>query len=151
MSVLVLNSGSSTLKLQLVLTDLDRITQNRDERFCRGLIERIRGEARLAVETALVILTGGTGENSPEVRRRISEGLERAELRLDEAGNQQAVGSEGHQSSLQAYVIPTDEELLSARDTVDCIANELRRSVIRAPWGRADEEGTSCGLSSQAR
>ena len=36
MNVLVLNSGSSTLKFQLIATDLDRIKQNADERLCRG-------------------------------------------------------------------------------------------------------------------
>lgn len=75
-----------------------------------------------------IVFTGGIGENSPEVRRRICEGLEWAGLRLDEEKNQQTVGSEGQISSdnstLHAYVIPTDEELLIARDTVRCIQRE---------------------------
>ena len=51
MNVLVLNSGSSTLKFQLIATDLDRIKQNTDERLCRGLIEGIGREAIITVET----------------------------------------------------------------------------------------------------
>jgi acetate kinase len=51
MNVLVLNSGSSSLKFQLIATDLGRITRNNDERLCRGLIERIGGEAIIAVHT----------------------------------------------------------------------------------------------------
>jgi acetate kinase len=51
MNVLVLNSGSSTLKFQLIATDLDRIKQNADERLCRGLIEGIDREAIITVET----------------------------------------------------------------------------------------------------
>jgi acetate kinase len=51
MNVLVLNSGSSTLKFQLIATDLDRIAQNNDKRLCRGLIERIGGEAIIEVHT----------------------------------------------------------------------------------------------------
>src|SRR5262249_11739812 len=51
MKVLVLNSGSSTLKFQLIATDLDRIKQNKDERLCRGQIERIGGEAIITVQT----------------------------------------------------------------------------------------------------
>jgi acetate kinase len=49
-NVLVLNSGSSSLKFQLIATDLERIQQNADERLCRGLIERIGGEAIITVE-----------------------------------------------------------------------------------------------------
>jgi acetate kinase len=75
-----------------------------------------------------IIFTGGIGENSPEIRRRILEGLEWAGLTLDDARNQQAVGSEAQitttDSRLHAFVIPTDEELLIARDTVRSIADE---------------------------
>ena len=51
MNVLVLNSGSSSLKFQLIATDLDRISRSTDERLCRGQIERIGGEAIIAVQT----------------------------------------------------------------------------------------------------
>ena len=37
-------------------------------------------------------------------------------------GKEAAIGTEG--SRLAAYVIPTDEELLIARDTVRCILGE---------------------------
>jgi acetate kinase len=49
--VLVLNVGSSTLKFQLIRTDAERIAANSDERFARGQIERIGGEAILTLET----------------------------------------------------------------------------------------------------
>src|SRR5689334_13951284 len=45
MNILVLNCGSSSVKFQLIATDIDRIAQNRDERLARGVIERIGGEA----------------------------------------------------------------------------------------------------------
>ena len=51
MNVLVLNSGSSSLKFQLIATDLDRMRQNNDERLCRGQFERIGGEAIITVQT----------------------------------------------------------------------------------------------------
>jgi acetate kinase len=72
-----------------------------------------------------VVFTGGIGENSPEVRAEICAGLEWAGLRLDNDKNERAVGVEslisGEESTLRAYAIPTDEELLIARDTVRCI------------------------------
>ncbi len=45
MRILVLNAGSSTLKFQLIETDLERIAEDRDRRLARGAIERIGGEA----------------------------------------------------------------------------------------------------------
>ena len=51
MNVLVLNSGSSSLKFQLFATDLNRIAQNKDERLCRGQMERIGSEAIIAIQT----------------------------------------------------------------------------------------------------
>jgi acetate kinase len=72
-----------------------------------------------------IIFTGGIGENAPEIRRQICGGLEWAGLTLDPGRNQETVGAEGlisaEGSRLAAYVIPTDEELLIARDTVRCI------------------------------
>jgi len=72
-----------------------------------------------------VVFTGGIGENSPEVRARILANMEWAGLHIDAARNQQMIGKEGkisvEDSKLQAYAIPTDEELLIARDTVRVI------------------------------
>ena len=52
MNVLVLNCGSSTVKFQLIATDLDRIAQDTDERLARGVVERIGGEAIITFEAA---------------------------------------------------------------------------------------------------
>ena len=51
MNVLVLNCGSSTIKFQLIATDLDRIEKNADQRLARGTIERIGGEAIISLQT----------------------------------------------------------------------------------------------------
>jgi acetate kinase len=69
-----------------------------------------------------LVFAGGIGENSAEVRARICSGLEWMGLTLDAARNDEAVGGrEGRisdgASRLAAWVIPTDEELLIARDT----------------------------------
>jgi acetate kinase len=75
-----------------------------------------------------VVFTGGIGENSPEIRARICERMEWAGLTIDAMKNQQTVGREGlisaDGSRLLAYAIPTDEELLIARDTVRVILGE---------------------------
>ena len=52
MNVLVLNSGSSTLKFQVIATDIEQIAQDKDDRICRGDVEvKLRG-------TTLVDSTG---------------------------------------------------------------------------------------------
>ncbi len=70
-----------------------------------------------------VVFTGGVGENSAEVRARIVQGLEWMGLDLDADANAGTHGgAEGRitraESKLAAWVIPTDEELLIARDTL---------------------------------
>ena len=50
MNVLVLNSGSSSLKFQVIATDMERIQQHRDDRLCRGEVERIGGEAIVTIQ-----------------------------------------------------------------------------------------------------
>ena len=45
MNVLVLNLGSSSLKFQVIATDLERIEEYKDDRICRGEVEGIGGEA----------------------------------------------------------------------------------------------------------
>jgi len=47
----VLNAGSSSLKFQVISTDMDRIRDDADQRLCRGGLERIGGEAIVTVET----------------------------------------------------------------------------------------------------
>ena len=72
-----------------------------------------------------LVFTGGIGEHAPEVRARICAGLEWMGLRLDTARNEATRGTEGRisvdGSRLAAWVIPTDEEWLIARDTVQCV------------------------------
>jgi acetate kinase len=75
-----------------------------------------------------IVFTGGIGENSPAVRAGICEGLEWAGLSLNAEKNLKTIGVEEvisrDDSRLAAYVIPTDEELLIARDTARCILGE---------------------------
>ena len=80
-----------------------------------------------------VVFSGGIGENSPEVRARICDGLQWIGIELNEevnrshtGGREGLISSEGSRPSV--YVIPTDEELLIARDTVRCVLKERQQS-----------------------
>lgn len=79
-----------------------------------------------------VVFTGGIGENSAEIRARILDGCGCFGLELDEGANLRTIGgatgrisTEG--SRTQAWVIPTNEELLIARDTVRLVLGEETR------------------------
>jgi len=50
MNVFVINAGSSSLKFQVIATDLERIRQDQDELLCRGQVERIGGQAIITVQ-----------------------------------------------------------------------------------------------------
>jgi acetate kinase len=79
-----------------------------------------------------IVFTGGIGENSPEIRAQICKGMEWAGIAMDAERNQKMVGKEGlissDSSQLAVYAIPTDEELLIARDTVRCVLGEAHPS-----------------------
>jgi acetate kinase len=102
----------------------------------RELLERQDPSARLAVDlfcyrarkyvgaylavlegAEAVVFTGGIGERSPEIRRRICEPLGWAGLTLHHERNESGAGRiSTDDSRLAAHVIPTDEERLIARE-----------------------------------
>ncbi len=68
----------------------------------------------------VLVFTGGIGENQINIRKKICENLEWMGLKLDLAKNE--VRSEetkvsAEDSKILAYIIPTDEEMVIARDT----------------------------------
>ena len=75
-----------------------------------------------------IVFTGGIGENSPAVRRLICEKLSWMGIEIERQSNEKFIdGGEGVISTdaarLKVYVIPTNEELLIARDTARLIGN----------------------------
>lgn len=78
-----------------------------------------------------ICFTGGIGENSVEIRKRACQDLEALGIKIDIKLNEQAVcGKEmkisTEDSKVAIYVIPTNEELLIARDTLRVVLNAPR-------------------------
>lgn len=132
----LLNTQSGLLGVSGLTNDMRELQaelKEHDDRRVRLAIEIFCYRARKYIGAFLaamggaeaIVFTGGIGENSPDVRARICEGMEWAGLRIDAAKNSETVGREGlistKDSKLAAYAIPTDEELLIARDTVRVI------------------------------
>jgi acetate kinase len=139
----LLNKQSGLLGISGLTNDmrelLDEAHENGDRR-ARLAIEIFCYRARKYIGAFLaamggadaVVFTGGIGENSPEVRARICAELEWLGLELDAeknlehyAGREGLISKEG--TPIAVYVIPTDEELLIARDTVRCVLGAPQR------------------------
>ena len=135
----LLNSHSGLLGLSGLTNDMRELQQelklHQDHRvavaidvFCYRARKYIGAFLAAMGGADAVIFTGGIGENSPDIREKICTGLEWAGLRLNPDRNRALTGGEGvitaDGSPLLGYVIPTDEELLIARDTVRVILGE---------------------------
>jgi len=132
----LLNTQSGLLGISGLTNDMRVLLEElrlNDDRRVRLAIDVFCHRARKYIGAFLasmggadaIVFTGGIGENSPEVRARICEGLAWAGLTVDPEQNQKTIGVEGRistdASTLLAYAIPTNEELLIARDTVRVI------------------------------
>jgi acetate kinase len=130
---MLLNKQSGLLGISGLTNDMRELlaeAHEHDDRRARLAIEifcyRIRkyiGAYLAAIDGAdAIVFTGGIGENSPEIRARVMEGLAWAGATLDADANAGMSGGaegriSGDDSSVHTWVIPTDEELLIARDT----------------------------------
>ncbi len=139
----VLNKQSGLLGISGLTNDMRELldeSRESDDRRARLAVEIFCYRVRKYVGAYLaamggadaLVFTGGIGENSAEVRARVCEGLGWMGVELDPSANEATVARrEGlisdAASRLAVYVIPTDEELLIARDTVRLIRGVTQR------------------------
>ena len=134
----LLNKQSGLLGLSGLTSDMRELlaeeAEHQDRRvtlaidvFCARVAKYVGAYHVVLGGADAVVFTGGIGENSPAIRERICRGLACLGLELDPERNARCVGGvagaisrEGNR--LAAWAIPTDEELLIARDTVRVIA-----------------------------
>ncbi|MDQ6924963.1 MAG: acetate kinase [Candidatus Eremiobacteraeota bacterium] len=135
----LLNKQSGLLGISGLTNDMRELlaeARENDDRRARLAVEvfcyRVRkyiGAYLAALGGAVgFVFTGGIGENSAEVRARVCEGLGWAGIDVDADRNTALTGGqEGvfttERSRLPGWVIPTDEELLIARDTFRVLAD----------------------------
>ncbi|MBV8570791.1 MAG: acetate kinase [Acidobacteriaceae bacterium] len=135
----LLNSQSGLLGVSGLSNDMrvlsDELREHDDRRvrlaieiFCWRVKKYIGAYLAHMSGADAIVFTAGIGENSAPIRARICAGFEWAGFRLDEQRNQKLIGTEGEisaeGSTLRGYVIPTDEELVIARDTARVILGE---------------------------
>jgi len=88
--------------------------------FCRRVKKYVGAYAAVLGGVDAIIFTGGIGENSSEVRRRVVENLEYMGVCLDTVRNdagETRISTAQPPEGVAVMVIPTNEELAIARDT----------------------------------
>lgn len=139
----LLNKQSGLIGISGLTNDMRELlaeAEEHDDRRARLAIEIFCYRARKYIGAYLaamggadaIVFTGGIGENSPAIRARICAGLDWLGLELDADRNAALINRrEGllsrDDARLAAYVIPTDEELLIARDTLRVVRGVPQR------------------------
>jgi len=127
----LLNKESGLLGLSGVSNDVRTLLEvaQDDERvrlaldvFCYRIRKYIGAYLAALGRAHAVVFTGGIGENAVPLRRQILEGLDHLGIELDRAANEAARGCEADislpTSRVRILVVPTNEELMIARDTL---------------------------------
>jgi acetate kinase len=130
----LLNKQSGLLGISGLTNDMRELLEESEEHYdrrARLAIDIFCYRARKYIGAYLaalggadaLVFTGGIGQNAPLIRASILGGLEWMGVELDADANAATVGNKPGRittdgSRLAVWVIPTDEELLIARDTV---------------------------------
>ncbi|NLV76388.1 MAG: acetate kinase [Tissierellia bacterium] len=92
--------------------------------FCNRVKKYIGAYAAIMCHVDALVFTAGIGENSISIREKICEGLECIDIRIDKELNK-VRGKEAiinkDLTSTAILVIPTNEELMIARDTLEIV------------------------------
>ena len=114
--------------------DIEEGARNGNKRYqlienmlCHQLTKYIGGYAAAMGGVDAVIFTGGIGENNPHYRAYVANKLKFLGVELDEAANEKAKRTSDENeistknSKVKLFVIPTNEELMIARDTLELV------------------------------
>jgi acetate kinase len=123
--LLGLSGRSGDLRDLLARESTDPRAATAVEMFCYRIRKYVGAYLAALGGAQAIVFTGAIGERSPEVRARVCEGLEWLGLTLDPRANGAAAEGERRISvrgaRVEAFVIPTDEEMHIARDTVTAL------------------------------
>ncbi len=134
----ILNKKSGILGLSEMTNDMRTIEteylENSNPDATRGLevyayrIKKYIGAYMAAMNGAdVIIFTGGVGENMPILRQMVLENMENLGIVLDKKENNQFIGGildiTGKNSKVRILKIPTNEELMIAKETERLLTN----------------------------
>ena len=131
-----LNKKSGVLGLSEVSNDLrDIVTQCEEgnpkailakDKYVRRIVDYIAQYYVLLGGCDLIVFTAGVGENNSTIRREVCQKLACLGVEIDEEKNMirgEVAKLSTDNSKIDVYTIPTDEELMIARDTLYLIKN----------------------------
>lgn len=131
-----LNKKSGLIGLSEFSSDMRDIVSKCDEgdskailaknKYVRRVVDYISQYYVLLGGADMIVFTAGVGENNVPIRREICEKLSCLGIKLDLDKNNirgETVKISSNDSSVDVYVIPTDEELMIARETLNLIKN----------------------------
>jgi len=79
-----------------------------------------------------LVFTGGIGENSPEIRKQVCQGLSHIGIELSEGQNEDTVNKQGCISNpgscVKVLVVPTNEECIIANETFTLAKNRCHHA-----------------------
>ena len=94
--------------------------------YCHQLTKLVGGYIAAMGGADAIVFTGGVGENNPEYRAYVCEKLAFLGIKMDETKNAtrgEEIEISSPDSSVRVFVIPTNEELVIARDTLEIVEN----------------------------
>ncbi|MBQ9070906.1 MAG: acetate kinase [Clostridia bacterium] len=89
--------------------------------YCHQLTKLVGGYIAAMGGTDALVFTGGIGENTPDYRKYVCDKLAFLGVKIDDAKNAthgEEIEISTPDSTVKVYVIPTNEELVIARDTL---------------------------------
>lgn len=98
-----------------------------EKMYCHQMTKLVGGYIACMGGTDAIVFTGGIGENNPQYRSAVCEKLAFLGVKLDEEKNHtrgEEIEISTPDSGIRVFVIPTNEELVIARDTL-AIVNAL--------------------------
>jgi len=96
--------------------------------FCYRVKKYIGAYAAVMDGVDAIVFTAGIGENSPDVRKSVCEGLEFLGIKIDDEKNNSPEREKiitTDDSPVKVLVIPTNEELVIALDTAEIVSRVL--------------------------
>lgn len=95
------------------------------EVFCYRIKKYIGAYAAAMGGVDAIVFTAGIGENSPDVRKKVCEGLEFLGIKIDDDKNNSPEKEKiitTDDSKVKVLVVPTNEELIIALDTAEIVS-----------------------------
>jgi len=133
----MMNKKSGMLGVSGVSSDnqtIERLANEGNERcilvqnmYCHQLTKLVGGYIAAMGGADAIVFTGGIGENNPAYRAYVCEKLAFLGVKMDEKKNSvrgEEIEISTPDSAVKVFVIPTNEELVIARDTLEIITKK---------------------------